>query len=133
MEGTTRALSVVRTDIVRLGSRSLKRLNDVYELTDDASELRAVGIRGSGLAAKTSLSNLSASALLTVGRPPGFGVAAGSVRSGRKGSPMLDRTSWSSSPSISISCIFARATNLEKIFEHRPNNESGDLPVFAER
>lgn len=45
----------------------------------------------------------------------GMGVALGSViGSGRNGSSMLESTSWSRRPSISISCIFARATNLHK-------------------
>lgn len=108
MDGTVCMLSDVRVDMVRF--RSVNRSDP----TDDVREFRAVGGgRGSGFAAKTSLSKASASALLMAPEVAvRMGVADGSAISGSGGSSMLERTSWSRSPSISISCIFALATNL---------------------
>ena len=111
----------------RLGS--LKDAWGVGVLPLDESEVRVVGGGNiSGRTVKTSMSNWSASSgdksidcLSSVSERERSESAVSELQSSvvvkrygswRYGISMLERTSWSSNPSISISCIFARETNL---------------------
>ena len=86
---------------------------------DAAYELRPkCDVRGPLVKTNVSISARSASSRLG-GAASGantshWGVAYGSLYSGRKGTSMLERTSCSNNPSICISCNFARAMNLSE-------------------
>lgn len=127
--GGIRLVSEIRMMDARL-SCPLKEELKAVPLEVEDKEFRAVGGLTSNGMVNTSLSNWSASADdissaflsrksdLERSESPTSDVHScddASTRSGswRYGISMLDRTSWSKSPSISISCIFARDTNLD--------------------
>lgn len=110
-----------RWDIIdRLSSKD--RYEDAITVAppDEATEFRVrVAALALVLSAKVSRSKFSACTLkaessCSVAKLSLKGTADASVFLGRKGTSMLDNTSCSSKPSICISCILARVTNLCK-------------------